>query len=98
MSLTGIIVPLVTPVAENGGVDHNAVLSNAQRVLGAGVQGLYLCGGTGDAAQLRTQDRRRVVEAILPVARAEELIREIAALSVTLHTQLVKAAVRDFLG
>ncbi|MEP9394201.1 MerR family transcriptional regulator [Gordonia sp. VNQ95] len=29
--------------------------------------------------------------------RAEELIREIAALSVTLHTQLVKAAVRDVL-
>ncbi|MFT4200619.1 MerR family transcriptional regulator [Gordonia sp. (in: high G+C Gram-positive bacteria)] len=29
--------------------------------------------------------------------RAEELVREIAALSVTLHTQLVKAAVRDIL-
>lgn len=29
--------------------------------------------------------------------RAEELIREVAALSVTLHTQLVKAAVRDAL-
>lgn len=29
--------------------------------------------------------------------RAEELVREIAALSVTLHTQLVKAAVRDVL-
>lgn len=29
--------------------------------------------------------------------RADELVREIAALSVTLHTQLVKAAVRDIL-
>ncbi|SIS19219.1 transcriptional regulator FtsR [Williamsia sterculiae] len=29
--------------------------------------------------------------------RAEEMIREVAALSVTLHTQLVKAAVRDVL-
>lgn len=29
--------------------------------------------------------------------RAEELIREIAALSATLHTQLIKAAVRDLL-
>jgi dihydrodipicolinate synthase/N-acetylneuraminate lyase len=69
MSLTGIIVPLVTPVAEDGGVDHDAVLDNAHRVLGAGVQGLYLCGGTGDAAQLSAADRRTIVEETLPLVR-----------------------------
>ena len=29
--------------------------------------------------------------------RAEELVREVAALSITLHTTLVKTAVRDVL-
>ena len=69
MSLTGIIVPLVTPIAEDGGVDHDAVAANAARVLGAGVQGLYLCGGTGDAAQLSAADRRIIVEETLPLVR-----------------------------
>lgn len=70
MNLTGIIVPLVTPIAQDGGVDYDAVLRNAARVLGAGVQGLYLCGGTGDAAQLSAADRRRIVEETLPLIRA----------------------------
>ncbi len=69
MSLSGIIVPLVTPIAEDGGVDHDAVVANAARVLNAGVQGLYLCGGTGDAAQLSPSDRRLIVEETLPLVR-----------------------------
>lgn len=72
MSLTGIIVPLVTPIAPDGTVDHDAVIANASRVLDAGVQGLYLCGGTGDAAQLSAADRRLIVEETLPLVRAAE--------------------------
>ncbi|MBN9193010.1 dihydrodipicolinate synthase family protein [Microbacterium sp.] len=70
MSLTGIIVPLVTPIASDGGVDHDAVVRNAERVLAAGAHGLYLCGGTGDAAQLSAAERRRVVAETVPVAAA----------------------------
>ena len=70
MNLTGIIVPLVSPIAADGGVDLDGVAANAERVLAAGTQGLYLCGGTGDAAELAPADRRRIVETALPVARA----------------------------
>ncbi len=70
MNLSGIIVPLVSPVADGGGVDFDAVVANAERVLAAGVQGLYLCGGTGDAAELSPADRRRIVELTVPLTRA----------------------------
>ncbi|MGC4154693.1 MAG: dihydrodipicolinate synthase family protein [Propionicimonas sp.] len=69
-SLTGIVVPLVSPIAADGGVDLESVAGNADRVLAAGTQGLYLCGGTGDAAELSPLERRQVVEAAMPVARA----------------------------
>jgi len=67
---SGIVVPLVSVVAERGSVDLDATLANAERVLAAGASGLYLCGGTGDAAQLRERDRRAVTEAVLPAAQA----------------------------
>ncbi|MEN0069497.1 MAG: dihydrodipicolinate synthase family protein [Propionicimonas sp.] len=70
MSLSGIIVPLVSPVADDGGVDFDAVVANAGRVLAEGVHGLYLCGGTGDASELAPSDRRRIVVDTLPVVRA----------------------------
>lgn len=70
MSLSGIIVPLVSPVGGDGGVDFDAVVANAERVLAAGAHGLYLCGGTGDAAELAPGDRRRIVVDTLPVVRA----------------------------
>ena len=70
MNISGIIVPLVSPVADGGGVDFDAVAANAERVLAAGVHGLYLCGGTGDAAELSPADRRRIVVETLPLVRA----------------------------
>ncbi len=70
MSPTGIIVPLVSPITPDGGVDLDSVVANAERVFAAGAHGLYLCGGTGDAAELSPEDRRRIVEVTLPVARA----------------------------
>lgn len=68
--LTGIVVPLVSPVAAGGGVDLAGVAANAERVLEAGTHGFYLCGGTGDAAELAPADRRRIVETALPLAKA----------------------------
>ncbi len=70
MSLTGIVVPLVSPIGGTGGVDLDAVVANAQRVLDAGVHGLYLCGGTGDAAQLSAAERRLIVDETMPLVRA----------------------------
>lgn len=67
---SGIVVPVVSPVAGDGAVDLDAARANAERVLAAGAAGLYVCGGTGDAAQLRFRDRLAMTEALLPVARS----------------------------
>lgn len=72
MRPTGIIAPLVSPVSGDGGLDLDQVAENASRLLDAGVHGLYLCGGTGDAAELAPSDRRRIVETALPLARAAD--------------------------
>lgn len=72
MNPTGIIVPLVSPIGSDGGLDLDSVAANASRVLAAGVDGLYLCGGTGDAAELTSAQRRAIVEVAMPLARAAD--------------------------
>jgi Dihydrodipicolinate synthase/N-acetylneuraminate lyase len=72
MNPTGIIVPLVSPIGVDGGLDLDSVAANASRVLAAGVDGLYLCGGTGDAAELTSAQRRQIVEIALPLAKAAD--------------------------
>lgn len=89
MSPTGIIVPLVSPIAPDGGLDLDQVAANATRVLDAGAHGLYLCGGTGDAAELRPAERREIVDLTVPIARA-------AGASVIVHVG--QAPLRDVRG
>lgn len=72
MNPTGIIVPLVSPIGADGGLDLDSVAANASRVLAAGADGLYLCGGTGDAAELTSSQRRAIVEVAMPLATAAD--------------------------
>ena len=62
----GVVVPIVNPCDPSDGLDEAKLLENHERLLAAPVRGLYINGGTGDAAQLTREERERVAELLLP--------------------------------
>jgi 4-hydroxy-tetrahydrodipicolinate synthase len=61
--LKGVICALCTPMSGNGeAVDENALAAHIDSMLEAGVHGILVCGGTGEFAMLRVEERRRIVE------------------------------------
>lgn len=66
--LAGIVAPIVSPCSERGDLDVERLVAQAGRLLDAGVDGLYVCGGTGDSAKLDSQDRIRVSSIVVPMA------------------------------
>ena len=53
----GIVAPMVNPCFEDDSLDMAGVERNLERLLETDVAGLYINGGTGDAANLSQQER-----------------------------------------
>ncbi len=70
MNLSGVLVPLITPFDEEGGVALDALESLAERVLTEGASGLVALGTTGEPSSLTAGEQRAVVETIARVCRA----------------------------
>ena len=62
----GIIAPMVNPCFEDDTLDMEGVKVNLDRLLQADVAGLYINGGTGDAANLTQQERLDVAAYLVP--------------------------------
>lgn len=61
--LNGICVASCTPFTENGEkVDEAALRNHIDSMLEAGVHIILVCGGTGEFAYLRPEERRRIAE------------------------------------
>jgi 4-hydroxy-tetrahydrodipicolinate synthase len=58
---SGVIVPLVTPFAENGGVDLDSLRSLAERAIGTGAAGIVALATTGEPTALDDGERAAVV-------------------------------------
>lgn len=56
----GLIVPIFTPVDEQGNLDREAFIRHAQDLAKRGADGLYVTGTTGEASQLKTETWREV--------------------------------------
>lgn len=66
--LRGIIPAIVTPIAQDGRPDLKLLEKQAGYLIDAGVQGLFVCGGTGEGAYLRTEEKREVLQAVKEIA------------------------------
>ncbi|AIR91031.1 4-hydroxy-tetrahydrodipicolinate synthase [Pseudomonas cremoricolorata] len=69
----GIWVALVTPF-RSGQVDFEALENLAGQLLADGVRGLVVCGTTGEAAALSEEERLAVLDAVLQVARPDQVV------------------------
>ena len=60
----GVISPMVSPLAEDGGLDVEGVSRLVEHILAGGVHGLFLLGTTGEATDLPYAVRRELVQRV----------------------------------
>lgn len=60
-SLEGIIVPLVTPLSGNGGIDMDGLNNLVEHVIRGGVHGIFILGTTGEAQSLSMSQREEMI-------------------------------------
>ena len=60
--LQGIIPAIVTPIDEDGKLNLKLLEKQAGYLLDGGVQGLFACGGTGEGAYLKTEEKSHSCE------------------------------------
>ena len=66
----GPVAPAVCPCTETDELDWPALERNFERLAASGVTGLYINGGTGDAANLTQEERLAVAEYMVPRLKA----------------------------
>ncbi|NGN68170.1 dihydrodipicolinate synthase family protein [Streptomyces sp. A7024] len=66
--LTGVVPPLCTPLTAEGEVDTASMRSLVEHLVGAGVDGLFLLGSSGETAYLSDAQRRTALEAAVAAA------------------------------
>lgn len=66
--LQGIIPAIVTPITQIGELDAELLKKQADYLIHAGVNGLFLCGGTGEGAYLKTEEKQEICRQVKSIA------------------------------
>ncbi len=77
---TGILTALLTPFDKNGKINEKALEELIRFNIKQGVQGFYVCGSTGEAFLLTTEERKRVMEIVKSCAPEHTLIAHIGSI------------------
>ncbi|CAI1500865.1 4-hydroxy-tetrahydrodipicolinate synthase [Serratia ficaria] len=97
-SFSGIWVALVTPF-NNDAVDLPAAKRLAQHLLASGVSGLVVCGSTGEAAALSKEEQLAMLDAVLEVAPAHQVVMGLSGNNMAATLQMQQAIqLRDIAG
>jgi len=72
--LKGIIPAIVTPMDEEGAVDHELLEKQAAYLSDAGVHGFFICGTAGEGAYLSTGEKREVIKTVRSVASGRQFL------------------------
>jgi 4-hydroxy-tetrahydrodipicolinate synthase len=66
--LQGVIPAIVSPMNADGTINFKLLEKQAEYLLNAGVNGLFVCGGTGEGAYLTTQEKKEIYKKVREVA------------------------------
>lgn len=94
-SLHGILPAVLTPFNDEGRFDPQSYARLLERLYGAGVDGVYVCGQTGEGLQQSTEQRKRVTETTLQLTPADRtVIVHTGAMSTAEAIELTRHAAR----
>ncbi|GAA4315628.1 dihydrodipicolinate synthase family protein [Compostibacter hankyongensis] len=65
---TGLIAATFSPMKENGDIDTGSIPAMVDKLISRGVNGIFVCGSTGEGASLTTQERKVLAEAFVTAA------------------------------
>ncbi len=85
----GVYPALVSPVDSRGKVDEAALRGLVSWLGGTGIDGLYVCGGTGEGLLLPVQTRKRILEIVKDEAKS---VAGNKALRIIAHIGAVESA------
>ena len=74
MHLKGSYTALITPLQENGEVDHGALRALVDTQIAGGVEGLVPVGTTGESATLSSQEHLAVIETVVKHANGRAVV------------------------
>lgn len=93
--LTGCGTALVTPFAENGGIDEGALRSLVDWQIEEGIDFLVPCGSTGEAATMTLDEHRRVVQIVVEQTKGRVPVVGGAGSNDTAKAIAISKAMRD---
>lgn len=91
--LQGIIPAIVTPIDEDGKLNLKLLEKQAGYLLDGGVQGLFACGGTGEGAYLKTEEKRLVFHTLKQMLPEDKFL---CAALINSNTRAVADEIRSF--
>lgn len=86
--LRGVIVPLATPLKEQNAIDEIGLDRLIERVIGGGVNAIFILGTTGEAPSLSRELRLEMVR--FSCARIERRVPVLVGISDTAYTETVR--------
>ncbi|MBD2868980.1 N-acetylneuraminate lyase [Paenibacillus arenilitoris] len=89
----GIYTALVTPMNENGAIDHDSLVSLVEHQIGQGVKGFYVGGSTGEGFIITSEERRQVLETVVRAAAGRvTIIAHVGCISTMESIELARHA------
>ncbi|RON23663.1 4-hydroxy-tetrahydrodipicolinate synthase [Pseudomonas lini] len=99
-SFQGIWVPIVTPF-HNGAIDFDGLRRLVSHLLEKGVDGIVVCGTTGEAAALNKHEQLAVLDAVLELVPPERVVMGLAgnnlAELLTFQSEILKRSLAGLL-
>ena len=107
--LHGLIAAAVTPLRDDGTVDLDRIAPVTEQLIDSGVNGLYVCGSTGEGMSLTSGERKEVAKAYVDAADGRVPIivqighnslaegRELAAHAAEIGADLISATCPSYL-
>jgi N-acetylneuraminate lyase len=77
----GVFTALVTPFDKNGKINDKALESIVKANIASGVSGFYVCGSTGEAFLMSTDERKYVMDVVKSCAGDKTLIAHIGSIN-----------------
>ena len=90
----GIFTALLTPFYKNNKINENALESLIKYNLKMGVRGFYVCGSTGEALLLSTEERKEIMKTVKACAPDATLIAHVGSVNEAEAIELAQCAER----
>ena len=89
----GIFAALVTMYKEDGSVNYKEIKRLVRHLINSGIEGLYVCGSTGEAFLLSIEERKQILEAVIEENNGETtVVCHCASISTSQMVDLAKHA------